>query len=51
MDNETLEMIIRSAFKAGIEWAETYSGWFIPEESQTEGKIQEVIKRFNEGRV
>lgn len=43
---DRLEEIIRIAFKYGEQWGVTYSGWFSPEEEDTERNIQEVLNEL-----
>ncbi len=55
---DMLERIVRSAFRSGQNWAETYESWFTPTESATEKEIKDavrrvkrIIKRSNAGAV
>ncbi len=42
---DMLERIVRSAFRSGQNWAETYVSWFKPDSASTEKKIKEAIRK------
>lgn len=46
LTTEQLGNIIQRAFRDGMNWGETYSGWFIPEAAETNKRLEDSKKHI-----